>query len=124
MAYPKRVWIPKLRTEATVLRESGGEYLVDYDDRRLSSPDWVPKSMTRKSNPGIEPRKWIPVHAVRFNQDGSVSLLGEHAAANPAKSSIRKRAYRVAERTAYAAQYGKKAARKLVHKVMKRKRRY
>lgn len=35
-------------------------------------------------NPGIEGGKWIPVHAVKFNEDGSVSLLGEHAA-NPAK---------------------------------------
>lgn len=41
-----------------------------------------------KGNPGIEGGKWIPVHAVRFNQDGSVSLLGEHASTdNPAKLS-------------------------------------
>lgn len=34
------------------------------------------------ANPGeLESGKWIPVHAVRFNEDGSVSLLGEHSAA-------------------------------------------
>lgn len=27
------------------------------------------------TNPGIKKNKWIPAHAVRFNKDGSVSIM-------------------------------------------------
>lgn len=35
------------------------------------------------TNPGINGNGWTPIHAIRFNEDGSVSLLGAHT--NPAK---------------------------------------
>lgn len=31
----------------------------------------------RRKNPGIEAGEWIPAHAVRFNEDGTVSLMTE-----------------------------------------------
>lgn len=37
----------------------------------------------RIGNPGINGNGWTPIHAIRFNEDGSVSLLGAHT--NPAK---------------------------------------
>jgi len=31
---------------------------------------------------GLEYGQWIPIHAVKFNDDGSVSMMAEHRAAN------------------------------------------
>src|SRR5215469_6578597 len=42
----KRVWIPKLRSAGTVLRTKDHEYLVELDDYRLSSPEWIDQKST------------------------------------------------------------------------------
>jgi hypothetical protein len=52
---------------------------------RADAKEQVKSYLTRrgyKVNPG-ENGEWTPVHAVRFNSDGSVSLMGTHL--NPAK---------------------------------------
>ena len=70
-----RVWIPKMRTEGTVLRTRDGEYLIRFDDYRLTSPDWVPIKMTKPlaKNPShsFEARA---VRAIRKGEKFLVSL--------------------------------------------------
>lgn len=55
---------PTRKLAATKLREE-----FEYDER--------------VANPGINGNGWTPIHAIRFNEDGSVSLMGAHT--NPAK---------------------------------------
>lgn len=61
----------------------------EYGELRASSradaKEQVKHYLTRrgyKVNPG-EDGEWTPIHAIRFNSDGSVSLMGSHI--NPAK---------------------------------------
>lgn len=96
--------LPKDNREAIILHEIGhlaagpsgneqdannaAEALFGTKIRYADSPYGRKLETLKRSNP-MEQGKWIPVHAVRFNKDGSVSLLGEHAAStdNPAKLS-------------------------------------
>lgn len=60
-----------------------GSMLAKYLNDEIGVYDGVPTAgfnvarfKPRSHNP-VEQGKWIPAHAVRFNKDGSVSLLGE-----------------------------------------------
>jgi hypothetical protein len=55
------------------------------------SPSQLAKLRHSKKNPGLTKDEWIPVHAVKFNSNGSVSMMTESGTqSNPRRRRIRR----------------------------------